>query len=397
VTWLPNNEVGISDLLDYKECPRRFAFKMRRHRALPPHLATHEGQRDEPPEATNENNAYGSAIHRAIELTEQFYTDEQAVQIAFTEYQHWLDPEDLQLLKDDIAAYHERDYVGVRTVASEQDMRVPLFVHNGEQIYFRFKIDRLYQRLDNPAVFIMVDYKSSKWRKTAEEVHSDLQQWTYNFGAFEMFPEMEYLTQIYDQLRFGPLPTSKSPQQREQIRQWLIAEITAMLEDDLMEPTHNDWCPWCPVMMSCPVVERLSDWAIAVIQALAPEKKVGRKKVIELDVDHFETYLELYPKAEAASKVLERFTKEVKETVKRAPSDRREDWDVKLQERSATIFTGEAKRNIHQMIGDDFYQVVNITKSGLEEFYGTDGDTPIDRILEEGTKVTGATVVKIKP
>jgi hypothetical protein len=33
-------------------------------------------------------------------------------------------------------------------------------------IYLRTRIDRLYQRLDNPGVFVHVDYKSSRWPKT---------------------------------------------------------------------------------------------------------------------------------------------------------------------------------------------------------------------------------------
>jgi hypothetical protein len=33
-------------------------------------------------------------------------------------------------------------------------MKVPLFVHNGVQIYFRFKLDALYQHLQNPGVFL---------------------------------------------------------------------------------------------------------------------------------------------------------------------------------------------------------------------------------------------------
>jgi hypothetical protein len=109
--------------------------------------------------------------------------------------------------------------LGYRLVSAEVDMRVPLFklTDDGEWIYFRFKIDALYQSLQNPGLFLMRDYKSSRWPKPIEEIHNDLQQWSYNFGVHEMFPECETLVQIYDQLRFGEV--DDAPEDRRGPRQ----------------------------------------------------------------------------------------------------------------------------------------------------------------------------------
>jgi len=137
---LPRNEIGITDVLEWRRCPARFAYGMRRHVELPKELQLEPGEKDNPTEATNENNAYGSCIHDAIGIVErEAVTDEEAISRAFPRYARWLNPEDADLLREDLKTYHRRRPLGVTLVASERDLRVPLFVHNGVQIYFRFK------------------------------------------------------------------------------------------------------------------------------------------------------------------------------------------------------------------------------------------------------------------
>jgi hypothetical protein len=384
---LPENAIGPTDIASYRDCPRRFEFGMRRH---DPELGEH-------PEAQGPNTAYGSAVHEMIAWVETHdWDDEDAIQRAFDLYSKWLEPDDLALLREDLATYHEREPLGVRTVAVEREIRVPLFDYDGETIYFRTRIDRLYQRLDNPAVFIHVDYKSSKHRKTPEEVHSDTQLWATNWAVHEHWPECERLEQLYDQLRYGIEPTSKNAAQRAQIKDWLVKQVTTILRDTELEPKKNQWCPWCPLMESCPVVAQSTDFALAQIAALAPAEKQGRKTVLNLDLERFEVYAEQLDEVGHAMKVLKRFDESVKGVIRRMPAQRRAELGYAVMERNEDVFPPEAMSAVRAVVGEEaFDRAVKLTKAGLEKAV-TDEEVR-ERALGMAERRPGAVVVqKIK-
>jgi hypothetical protein len=304
---LPENRVGVSDMLDYRECARRFEFKMRRW-----------VEDDEPPEAMSASTAYGTVLHVVLHLIEyEALPDDEAIQRGFDEHGKWLDPEHLEQLEADVAIYHQRDQRGVKLVGSEMELSTPLTVVEGEQVYFRGRIDRLYQRLDNPSVFIAIDYKTSAHRKSEEEVHKDPQQWSYNWLAHEVYPEIGTLVQLYDQLRFGVVPTRKSPAQRELIKRWLQKQAIAIVRDNTLDPKWNQWCPWCPILESCSVIQRLETYALAEIAAIAPEEKQGKKTTVNLDPDLMKPYVEELPTVTRARQALERFEESVTTDVAR--------------------------------------------------------------------------------
>lgn len=396
---LPSDSIGISDTLDYRECPQRFAFKMRRHVELPERFRIEPGELDEPPESVNWTNAYGSAVHEAIAIVErESVGDDEAIDRVWLEFQHHLEPEDIPRLKADLETFHERTALGYRLIANEKDMQVPLFVHEGRVIYFRFKVDALYQHMQNPGVFLQRDYKSSRWARTEEEVHKDLQQWSYNWALHEAYPEIESLIQQYDQLRFGVIPTRKNPTQRQQIKQWLIRQVKTILADDKLKPTRNQWCYTCPIMMDCRITHLSADYWKNRLGALAPEKKVGRKIVVQLtdDVAGFETYTEILPKVKETAKVMDRFIKEVESALKEMPGADRQELGFTLgMPRRADEFTPEAMERIRELVGPDFPHLVKITKKSLEEFYGEDSDT-FKRIMALATKKQSSPPLKAK-
>lgn len=370
---LPDNAVGPTDIQQYRNCPRRFAFGMRRH--------TDAGEH---PEAQSLNTAYGSAIHEAIAYTEASdASDEAATQRAFNLYAKWLEPEDLDRLRTDLQTYRERDYIGVRTVAVEEELRMPLFEHNGETIYLRTRIDRLYQRLDNPAVFVHVDYKSSRWPKTQAEVHQDIQLWITNLIVHDVYPECETLAQKYDQLNFGELPTRKNDAQRELIREWAIHQIKAVLADEELAPKRNEWCPYCPIMMSCPVVKEATEYATAEIAVLAPERKEGRKTVVDLDPDMYDSYVEALEDVGLARKILERYDETVRATLLRMPTTRRERLGWELTGRSKTTWPAEALRAAHETLGDEFYELATLSKTALERHGSAEATAVLDMAVKE--------------
>jgi hypothetical protein len=371
---LPRNEIGITDVLEWRRCPARFAYGMRRHVELPKELQLEPGEKDNPTEATNENNAYGSCIHDAIGIVErEAVTDEEAISRAFPRYARWLNPEDADLLREDLKTYHRRRPLGVTLVASERDLRVPLFVHNGVQIYFRFKVDVLHRLISNPAVFVMRDYKSSKWRKTDEEIHSDLQQWAYNFGVHEFYPECERLIQVYDQLRYGETPTSKNAEQRAQMKAWLIDCVTAILNDDQLKPTANQFCRFCPMVVTCRETRRLTREWRARLAIMAPMSQDGRKLKVAFDEDAEELeriVRDDLPRMIEARKHLEYVEKALKEIVEQMPLAEREAAGWAVRERHVKSIAPEGLRELHDYMGDEFYRLVGLSMTRLEDTVG---------------------------
>lgn len=381
---LPDNSIGISDIETHRECPRKASYGMRRH--------TGRGSQDDSntPESDIAGavwaRGYGSAIHKAIEATEDGFADEAAVQQAWNEFGRFLEPADLDLLRSDMEIYRTRDFPRTRLVLAEEDIRVPLLVHEGVQIYFRAKVDRLYELLDAPGTFLHIDYKSSKWLKSEKEVHSDRQLWSSNWLIHEFFPECERLIQHYDQLRGGQVPTRKSDEQRVQIRDWLEKEVRAILADEDWQPDGllrhklNQWCPWCPLLEGCPVVGEITHYTAARIAVLAPERPKQKadgsdSKVMEavpLDPAQIEMYTAELSKAKLAAKVLDRFVESVNGILREMPAAERAALGFELRNRNNNVFSAQAAKTLHEALiargeGDRFYEIVSLTKTGLEK------------------------------
>lgn len=365
---LPKDSIGISDLLDWRECPQRMEHGMRRHVTLP------SGKKDEPPGHTNWTNAYGSAIHDAIhEVETTGCTNEEAVDRVWPKYATYLDPEELALLKEDMNTYRSDSPLGMELVAAEVDARVPLLVHQGVQVYFRFKIDALYRRVEDHTVFLQRDYKSSKHRRTQADVDKDLQMWAYNFGIFELYPECSSLLQSYEQLRFGNALTSKNAEQRKQMREWLERTVLAMIGDTTHEPKQNEWCPYCPLVATCDQTKRATRFWRGRLAVLAPQTKEGRKTKITLldEGDDLEYMIrEVLPQMIRTRKHLDAAEKALKEVIEAMPNEDRERIGWRLSDRKTRVTDPDGLRMIHDALGDSFYEVISLVKSNVEAVVG---------------------------
>lgn len=388
---LPDDSIGISDIIGWQECARKMTFQSKRW--------TEEG---EPPEAAENPTAlYGSAFHDGVEFIEaNGASDEEAIQHLMANGHRWLDPAAIKHLRTDFETYRTREPVGVRTVLNEGELRMPLLVHKGRQIYFRGRIDRLYQSTSDPGLWFHRDYKSSAWPKLPSEVHEDKQMWAYNALIHWHFPEIEHLQQTYDQLQFGELDTSKTEEQREEIVEWLRFAVVAILEDDevgpdgLGVPTWNQWCKWCPIMESCPVIPMLTEYAVAEIASIAPTTKDGRKIETHLDPDLFALYVDEMKKADMAAGVLERFVKTVKSQLLSLPPQEREAFGFDVRTKMIDSFPPAAMRAMHNLLGDDFYDIVSVTKTAIEG--KVSDETKRDLIVGMADKRRGAPYVQKK-
>ena len=357
------NAVGISDLLSWRECPGRMEFQMRRHV---------EG--GDPPGATNWTNAYGSAIHGAIHLvTTQDLSNDEAIEVVWREFGGYLDPEHLGLLHDDIDCYRAGTPMGFELVAAEVDRKVPLFIHNGVQVYFRFKIDALYRKIDDHTVFYARDYKSSAHRRTQKEVDADLQMWSYNWGIHELYPECRSLLQAYEQLKFGTLKTGKSELQRKQMRAWLIKTVKAMMADDKMEPKQNQWCPYCPLVITCDQTKRATRYWRGMLAVMAPMTKEGRKTKIafQAEGDELEEMMRSeLPKMMQTRKHIEAVEKELKGLIQSLPSEERERLGWRLSDRKTKVIEPDGLRAVHGVVGDAFYETISMSRSAMDSVIG---------------------------
>lgn len=364
------------------------------------HLRGPSGDKQDPPEAQSPATAYGSAIHDCISRSEEGLSDQEAVEKSFEHWGGWLEPPDVERLFHDLETYHARDYRGVRTMASEDDLRVPLMEHEGETIYFRFKLDRLYQRLDDEGAFIHIDYKSSRHAKSQEEVNGDPQIWAYNWAIFEFWPECERLIQVYDQLRYGTITTRKSEDQRLQIKKWLQTAALAVLQDRDHKPRFNRWCPYCPIANDCPVIPQLTDYSLSRIAALGGVRPVlkkdgtpGKRTAVNLDPDLYDVYAQELPKIKTATKTLEKVAEAIGDTLKEMPAEERARYGYEVQERSKTEFTPQGLKALHERLGDeDFYALVSLAKTKLESHFEGD-DEMIEEALGYAEQHVGATVL----
>lgn len=366
---LPNDQIGVSDLKGWQECPRRMSYEMKRHT---------EG---EPPEARgNPHTRYGTAVHDGIQFMEETAaTPEEAVQFLLSNGHRWIDPEVADELVADLEEHLRRDEpLEWELIWNEQEIRVPLVIHQGRRIFFRARIDRLYRHREWPGRYRLRDTKTSRWMRTKEEVDLDEQMSAYDWAVREYLPEVEQLEIVYDQLRFGIVTSNRSDDARRKIRQWLQMGAIAVLDDDefgpdgLLVPEFNKFCPFCPIMTGCPVVPLLTNYAQAEIARLAPEVKDGRTLRPQLDPDVFDVYVEQLPQVMSAKGVLERFEAEVKAALLRLPSSEREAYGFGVRTRGRDVFSPEALRAAHRLLGDGFYDVVSMSKAALERAAGPD-------------------------
>lgn len=345
------------------------------------------------PEAGSPAASYGSAIHDVIEAVEDGHTDEAAIEMAWAKWGSVLSPEDLSLLRDDLAKFRTRDFENVRTVLSEGEIRVPLTeMPDGRPVWFRGRIDRLYERLDAPGSFIHIDYKSSKWNKSQDEVDEDPQMWAYNWALTEYFPEIEELEQWYDQFRHGMVPTRKSDAQRIEIREWLAVNARnyfgerELLEDGLPAPRFNQWCPWCPILESCAVIPQLSEWARTRIDVLRPPGLEG-----EVEATPIDEYMAQYTDVQTAIKTLERYAESTKTLIREMPAEERDRLGFELRDRRNSVLPVRALEAIHELVGHRrFLEMARITQERLKSI---EDDEQREWALGLVEKVPGTQVV----
>jgi len=318
---LPDNSLGVSDAVQWHECPKLFYQNMKRH-TLGHDVFQIQG--------ISYPLAYGNALHAAalaVVNDPEIYIDD-AVDLGWSEYSHHLEPKHHAELKKDVQIVIDRtrEASSLELVASEQDMSVPLFLGRDEDeeiraldeehvwYSYRFKIDALYRMKSNPTHYVIRDFKSTRRPIFQSDVDEMIQFTAYDYAVRELFPDCTDVTIWWDGVKQGEIFSSRTDTDRIRFVEWLRSTIVAILNTPDAQvattPKMNQWCAYCPLLDSCEVVQYATTLALSTIA-----KQTGRIEVGDLPEQHVKQYQE----SKNAEKVLKAYNEKVKRFLMEAP------------------------------------------------------------------------------
>ena len=105
---------------------------------------------------------------------------------------------------------------------------------------------------------LVVDYKTSAVVPTADDLKHDVQLSIYDLAASKIFPQYKRIILSLDMLKFDPVYTYRTLEEREEFSKYLTVihkEMTAFTEKDA-KPTLNIFCPWCEYREFCSEYEK---------------------------------------------------------------------------------------------------------------------------------------------
>ena len=100
---------------------------------------------------------------------------------------------------------------------------------------------------------LVVDYKTSKYFETADELKSDIQLSIYDVVASIKYPEYKRIILSLDYLRGSPVYTYRTDEERAEFMRYMLAIYQEMLklEQEDCSPMLNDMCCWCDFTDNC--------------------------------------------------------------------------------------------------------------------------------------------------
>jgi RecB family exonuclease len=152
----------------------------------------------------------------------------------------------------------------------------------------------------NEETILVVDYKTSKYFLTSDELKADIQLSIYDLVASIKFPEYKRIILSLDYLRSEPVYTYRTIKERRTFDKYLLAVYNEMikLEEKDAKPAINDMCNWCDFKDSCPAYKD------SVVK-----KSIFKKNLNEYDNDELVAeYLDVKNKA----RILYEYEKQLK-------------------------------------------------------------------------------------
>jgi hypothetical protein len=137
---------------------------------------------------------------------------------------------------------------------------------------------------------------------------------------------------------------------------------------------------------------RASEYWKALVDAVAPRERVGRKIEMTLTQD-FSYYVELLTKVTAARKHLEAVEERINNDLRAMPPGIAASYGASLVPgRKLPKFRPSVVRQLHDELGDDFYRIASITKKAVEDTF--DKETA-DAIMGRADRIEGQPMVRV--
>lgn len=209
------------------------------------------------PRKPNISFKLGTAIHESLKVAGLIWKKKEN----FTKY-------DIQKIKEayrkeaakegieDMAVYNEgmlmltsklKDFESGKIIEVEDRFEVT----TDEGIMLIGAIDKAVELADDS--LLIVDYKTSKFNYTAEEMKHDIQLSIYDIAASIKFPGYKRIILCLDYLRSEPAFTYRSHKERKNFTQYMLAIYNEMLslEEKDATATINEFCNWCDFKDEC--------------------------------------------------------------------------------------------------------------------------------------------------
>jgi RecB family exonuclease len=214
----------------------------------------------------------------------------------------------------------------------------------------------------SPTTALIVDYKTSRKAKTLNEARSDTQLSMYDYMFSKTHPQYQQIWLALDFLRSEAVITERSLDERKNFEHWLNSVWEAMgkqTEKDV-NPTINQYCPWCGYKHMCSAYKQVldSDIKFTPIQSLVSEAEFTTewKKIKAVEKIAKNRIFEL--KAWADSKV-------AMDNLFKFEDD---DSIVSWKQTSRTVY--DASRVIPFIPAEDLPRLVSIKNEALENYIG---------------------------
>jgi hypothetical protein len=369
---LPGNSLGVSDAKQFHDCPKLFYRNMARH-------VRPEGAPDEQLIANHsEILAYGSCVHDAalvVVQTPDVYLDD-AVDAAWAKWAPYLQPHHHAELREDVKVIIDRTQEALdnlELVCAEEDWKVPVFVgrqegeaaldeDEGEWYFFRFRIDALYRRKDDPTHYVIRDFKTTRRQKFQSDIDDDMQFTAYDYGVREALGDgVENVTIWYDQIKHGEIFSSRDEHDRIRFQEYIESTIKAVLDmpaEQVMDTFKlNQWCGWCPLLDNCAVVDYANDLAKFEISMMSNADLAT--------VEDIAPYIERYERAKQAGKVLEEFTSRMSDFLKSNPGN----YGGTSYFPSTVQMPKWTARDLYEIVGDSVIDKLPlVSKAAIKEY-----------------------------
>lgn len=342
---------------DLRGCPRQYKAKYVERRVT---------------EGEQVNLLYGQALHQALyRMEEDMVGPEDALASAWPAQ---LPIEQWTEAKADLDAYLERG--GPMATYGTIDVEVELYAklyddeEHGE-VWFGGRLDWLGIDVTAPQVLHLVDYKTNRFPPSRDSVKNDVQLIGYDWLVRQNWSRImgdgaPNVVVHLDAIKWYDVEDVHSLEQLEEWRDWASAIARRILRDEEGRPQLNPGCSWCPVKLDCPEFGKLPELGKS-LDAKRAQASQSLEQLVAWQDEAKETRKALDAGIEEVNRAVE------SEAHALGGQLRVGDSVFEVKERGVNVCDN---RRAHEILGDSFYDVANVSKAAV-------GRLPVSKGVKE--------------